>query len=82
MRLINADELPVVSTIERIEGNDVFVANWIPTDSIDNAPTVEAIPVEWIRKWHGINDIKDFDLREYVKCTMLYMIKDWKNENE
>ena len=48
---------------------------------IESTPTVKAIPIEWIRKWHGIDDIRECDLREYVKCTMLYMIKDWEKEN-
>lgn len=48
---------------------------------ISDMKTVKAIPIEWIRKWHGIDDIRDCDMREYVKCTMLYMIKDWEKEN-
>lgn len=49
MRLIDADELPEVDTIERIEGErDVFVNSWIPAAAIRKAPTVEAIPIECI----------------------------------
>ena len=55
MRLIDADNLPVVNSIERIDGKDVFVASWIPGSSIENAPTVDAIPWEFLVKWFGDN---------------------------
>ena len=46
MRLIDADELPEVNTIERIEGDrEVFVNSWIPASAIWKAPTVDAIPI-------------------------------------
>lgn len=46
MRLIDADELPEVNTIEGIEGErDVFVNSWIPASAIWKAPTVDAVPV-------------------------------------
>lgn len=46
MRLIDADKLPVVETIERIENKDIFVSGWVPAKSIADAPIVEAIPIE------------------------------------
>lgn len=79
MRLIDADKLHYIRKLfEDSDRSEVVVF----AKEIDKAPTVKAIPIEWIRKWHGIDDIRDCDLREYVKCTMLYMIKDWEKENE
>ena len=72
MRLINADDF----------FNDFPELRDYPYEYSSKEYEVDAIPVEWIRQWHGINDIKDYDLREYVKCTVLYMLKDWKKENE
>lgn len=47
MRLIDADKLPI-----SFDGHTVSV--W--KNDIDNAPTVEAIPVEWLcRKYLDIN---------------------------
>ena len=45
--------------------------------AIDNLPTVEAIPIEWIKKWNQKNE-----------NFLLYMglarklIEDWEKENE
>lgn len=75
MRLIDVDELPVVNTIEHIEDKDVFVASWIPANLIDKAPTVNAIPVEWIKKYiedhtyEMVNPKYVDDTYNYVKFT-------------
>lgn len=47
MRLINADELE-----PNTEWNDYYdgYVSYSQTQ-IDNAPTVDAVPVEWIKKW-------------------------------
>ena len=54
MRLIDADKLPELETIEAIDGKEVYTVytvSWIPKRAIDAAPTVEAIPIEWINNW-------------------------------
>jgi len=43
MRLINADALRIT-----FDGNHEYVEK----SDIDDAPTVDAIPIDWIRKWH------------------------------
>lgn len=50
MRLIDADKLPVTNVIEGIHGKEVYVNPWISALAIENAPTVEAIPISWLRK--------------------------------
>ena len=43
---------------------------------IDTAPTVEAIPIEWIKKY--IKEL-DFDGLEYILESLIH---DWEKENE
>ena len=65
MRLINADELE-----PNTEWNDYYdgYVSYSQTQ-IDNAPTVDAIPVEWIKKW--LNNIANNERykNEYVELT-------------
>lgn len=73
MRLIDADKLPEVNTIERIDGErEVFANSWIPAAAIWKAPTVEAIPIEWLRERAS----RMLDFGEGVER----IIKEWKDE--
>ena len=71
MRLIDADELPEVNTIERIEGErEVFVNSWIPATAIWKAPTVEAIPIDkpFLKmKYKGYTVYKTEWLKEHIE---------------
>lgn len=79
MRLIDADELPEVNTIERIEGDrEVFVNSWIPATAIWKAPTVEAIPIEWIEKYNNENWFDAGTQYNAVTC----MLDQWREEHE
>ena len=75
MRLIDADKLRI---------NCVCV-NGICVDgrTIENAPTVKAIPIEWIKKWcneeHNRKSLEERLLKRYGVITML---EDWEKENE
>ena len=85
MRLIDADELPEVNTIERIEGDrEVFVNSWVPASAIWKAPTIEAIPIEWIEKWHKEEDRRLGDGWTHIEYPHSHsrMIADWRKENE
>ena len=70
MRLIDADKLPIFSQIERITENEITYTCWISTKAIENAPTVESIPIEWIEQYRYFNGLID------------KMIEDWRTENE
>lgn len=39
---------------------------------LDNAPTVDAIPIEWINKW----------IKENTYADVIDMVRDWEKENE
>ena len=67
MRLIDADKIGEVSADPYEEG--AF------QDEIRSQPTVEAIPIEWIRNYvsHWVSEI--------YKNFVLNMIKKWEKEN-
>ena len=67
MRLIDADKLPI-----KYDGHTVSV--W--KNDIDNAPTVKAIPIEWLRMWFSKNGyLSGMALVDKIES-------DWKEENE
>ena len=77
MRLINADSIkfrPYYDDYVDYDGYINDLKTWqlddILSDRVDNAPTVKAIPIEWIKKHYGW-------------LTMASeMIEDWVKENE
>ena len=102
MRLIDADKLPIYNTIEGIEkskkGTVAIISSWVSTISIEEAPTVDAIPIEWIRgrlqkavdfthnKAEG-NFIDNGCVVEVVSASftanvLMNMLEDWEKENE
>ena len=77
MRLIDADKLPIWSfPISWEEGVGIEKC----CEAVKDAPTVEAIPIEWIKKW-----IEDNPANHQVIC-MLDAYRnpkmDWRKENE
>lgn len=69
MRLIDADEL---MEMLRAYKHCPFGL------SIDEVPTVEAIPVEWVKKWakfYKVINAKRYD-------TIRLMLEEWEKENE
>ena len=67
MRLIDADKL----RHELIMGHDLIGAKY--TDMVD---TVEAIPIEWIKKW--LNGSRSSGL----SIDVMSLLNDWGKENE
>ena len=71
MRLIDADKL--VSHTYIIDRDHDY-----ETYDIENAPTVEAIPVEWL-----LNHIpKDEVMQRYNEKLIEYLVIGWREENE
>lgn len=72
-RLIDADALKTIRSIQSADYNSIeTIQHWI-----DNAPTVDAIPVEWLEwrvmnaKYNGIKEAADaFD----------FVLKCWKEQ--
>lgn len=69
MRLVDADALPIVARGKNHHRKYVFA-------DITDAPTIDAIPVEWMSKFCA-DDIAE-DQRE----TIEWMLKVWKREQE
>ena len=78
MRLIDADALK--ETFHGEEGAkalDHFPLRLIKVKQIvDNAPTIDAIPVEWLRAFCAD------DIAEDQQETIEWMLKVWKREQE
>lgn len=81
MRLIDAEEFKddIFRQIELIKVNDFEVLPVVDVNEcLNNAPTVEAIPIEWIYRWR----LKNMD-----KCPVDFipfsdLLNDWEKENE
>lgn len=87
IRLINANSIKFEPYYDEYVDYDGYINDlktWqlddILSDRVDNAPTVEAIPVKWIEKFRNQFDEADdfYDLLD----TMLTIWKRCKEENE
>lgn len=67
MRLIDADKIPTlfVGTSHEWHGMELQLM-------ARDLPTVDAIPIEWIKKYRKGNELVDLDL----------MLEDWRREND
>lgn len=76
MRLIDADKLKRTTGIFQYQIKDAFdrLASGYKSEDVENAPTVEAIPVEWINKQIDDNAGKDI----VYASDLLTMLKRWK----
>lgn len=75
MRLIDADKLielfsPFVSEDKKV----VYQPRQLKIDDIKNAPTVDAIPIEWIKQWM----VDNWELE--CNYGIEGMIDDWEEE--
>lgn len=79
MRLIDADKLPYVNKVILVDDLDgdiiITVAKEYTSYVNDETPTVEAIPIEWLRMWFT----KKASL---IGITLMSEIEsDWEKEN-
>lgn len=68
MRLIDADKLK-----EELKVNGLGYQYYM----LDKAPTVQAIPIEYIEKFK-----KEFRAVASVKAVIEWLLEDWSKENE
>lgn len=86
MRLIDADKLiqEFEKNIETYESDEYEEGintgiRWC-TEDVANAPTVEAIPKEWIKKF--INNVDgNYLYPEIIEFALQDMIDEWEKEN-
>lgn len=82
MRLIDVDKLPVTCNVAIVNGK-VELNGWIAAERIDEAPTVEAIPIEFIKQL-----IEKFDCERgnAIKDTFAHiltgLLEFWEFEQE
>lgn len=98
MRLIDADKLELKHFVQRVteqpisyEGTQPIYANYdIISYDVDNAPTVKAIPIEWLNKrveeivfayWTNARNKMTLPLNE-LPLLIDQIIGEWEKENE
>ena len=69
-RLIDADKLK----IRNVSADYWYTVMGITENDIDNAPTVKAIPIEFIERKLAEHWYVDYDIRQ--------LLEDWEKENE
>ena len=85
MRLIDADKL-----IQELEKNKTFESDeytegvntgisWCAEDVVD-APTVDAIPIEWIEEYR--QNREDYADEYNAKAVLKRLLETWEKENE
>ena len=87
MRLIDADEaLNLIDGETKVETNsNVKAFNdalEVAIQIIDTQKTVEAIPIEWIKKWCNEHNRKSLEERLLKRYGVITMLDDWEKENE
>lgn len=73
MRLIDADKLLEPGYTDMFDAPIRFAM--VSRYAIETAPTVKAIPVEWIEEWGWKNGMSE-------SMSLRVMIDDWEKENE
>ena len=76
MELIERDEL-----FKRIAKQETWNIPDFVYDEIRNAPTVKAIPIEWIKKWCNEHSRKSLEERLLKRCGVITLLEDWEKEN-
>ena len=94
MRLVDADKLIELFSLYISEDKKVaYQPRQLKIDDIRNAPTVNAIPIEWINMWllkrvfiweatTMANEKDRLQAIENIKYGFEEMLKDWEEENE
>ena len=84
MRLIDADELKalrgvaIYATDEKTD-TKIITASVYRREEIDKAPTVDAIPISWIRK-QAENAQDNHLYPEIVEAALVDLIEEWREE--
>ena len=84
MRLIDAEVFAEISknrVPEIIE--DTWDEGYIDClKVVDETPTVNAIPIEWIKEWCNKQNSKSLEERLLKRYGVITMFEDWEKENE
>lgn len=77
MRLIDADKL-----MESLKTKESVWVGLVLSELIANAPTAEAIPVEWLKRWFETQVWRGSSPTDRIHCKASDIIEDWEKENE
>ena len=76
MRLIDADKLETTAVLGvQLQHADSRYYYFYEEETVDKAPTIKAIPIEWIEEWGWKNGMSE-------SMSLRVMIDDWEKENE
>lgn len=79
MDLIDRSKLHPVDVVEGIDGKDVFTTRSYWAADVANAPTVEAIPIEWLKELQT----KYLEAECFMSvCVVNEILNLWRKENE
>ena len=84
MRLIDADKIQLNLWVPSRNNEIVKAFENSVIDALDRQPTVEAIPLEWMKKWHEEEDRRLGDGWTHIEHPHSHsrMIADWRAECE
>lgn len=82
MRLIDADKLIYSEYTNMFDEQIVF--DTVTKARVDSMPTIEAIPIEWIKKEIGcsMEVVRDGDYDYTYASCILQLLERWEKENE
>lgn len=78
MELIDKDSLMEIMNCNKPLADGYHMKDYVFEQilhDIDNEPTIEAIPIEWLLKWNKAQATRGL-------CNVKEMISDWRKENE
>lgn len=78
MRLIDADKLLRPGYTDFFDEPITFET--VTKEAIDRAPTVEAIPVEWLKNWFEYQQWMGSYMSDEISCTASDIIDAWHEE--
>ena len=82
MRLIDADKLETTAVLGvQLQHADSRYYYFYEEETIQNAPTVKAIPIEWIKKWCNEHNRKSLEERLLKRYGVITLLEDWEKEN-
>lgn len=84
MDLIDRSKLHSVCVVDGIDSEGVITTRSYWASDVANAPTVDAIPVEWLKKFANerAKNEDDEGYWHYWGADLLQMIELWEKENE
>lgn len=91
MRLIDADKLETTAVLGvQLQHADSRYYYFYEEETIEKAPTVKAIPIEWLKQkandlayayWHGVKNKLTLPMKD-LPLVIETMVQYWEKENE